>query len=44
VIEIPLRAVRDYLVSFGVVAIFVTSVGKLGIGRGLARAAPLAAA
>jgi hypothetical protein len=44
VIEIPSRAVRDYLVSFGVVAIFVTSVGKLGIGRDLARAAPLAAA
>ena len=43
-IEIPSRAVRDYLVSFGVVAIFVTSVGKLGIGRDLARAAPLAAA
>ena len=43
-IEIALRAVRDYLVSCGVVAIFVTSVGKLGIGRDLARAAPLAAA
>jgi hypothetical protein len=44
VIEPPSRAVRDYLAQFGVVAIYVTSTGTLGVGRDLARAAPIAAA
>ena len=44
VIELPSQAVRDYLVQFGVAAIYVTSAGKLGVGRDLSRAAPLAAA
>jgi hypothetical protein len=44
VIELPSRAVRDYLAQFGVVAIYITSTGILGVGRDLARAAPLAVA
>ena len=40
-IELPSRAVRDYLGQFGVAATFVTSTGKLGAGRNLARAAPV---
>jgi hypothetical protein len=43
-IELPSRAVRDYLARFGVAAIYLTSSGKLGVGRNLARAGPIAAA
>ena len=43
-IEPASRAVCDYLAQFGVVAIYITSTGILGVGRDLSRAAPIAAA
>jgi hypothetical protein len=39
-----LRAQCANLAQFGVVAIYITSAGTLGIGRGLSRAAPIAVA
>jgi hypothetical protein len=44
VIELPSRGERDYLAQFGVTAVYVTSSGKLSVGRDLARVGPVAAA
>ncbi len=41
-IELPSRAVCDYLAGFGLGCIFVTSSGKLGVGCDLARVGPVA--
>jgi hypothetical protein len=43
-IQLPSRAVSDYLAGFGLGCIFVTSSGKLGVGCDLARVGPVAAA
>jgi hypothetical protein len=42
-IELPSRGERDYLAQFGVTAVYVTSSGKLGVGRDLARGGAIAA-
>jgi hypothetical protein len=37
------RAARDYLAQFGATAVYVTSSGKLDVGRDLARVGAIAA-
>ena len=43
-IELPSRAVHDYVASFNLGCIYFTAAGKLGVGRDLSRASPIAAA
>jgi hypothetical protein len=43
-IELPSRAVHDYLLQFGVAAVFITSTGKIGVARNLSRACPIVSA
>jgi hypothetical protein len=44
VIDLLRRGERDYLAQFGATEVYLSSAGKLGTGRNLARAGPLAAA
>lgn len=43
-IDLLRRGERDYLAQFGATEVYLSSAGKLGTGRNLARAGPLAAA